>query len=659
VQMSRHPLFLTLGLLAVVGCNCQRGPGPASALPDFTANPTVLSFESCPSQDETGAAVADVFPAVQTFTIENIGRVPGPLSVTLQGKDAALFQIVQSTLVESINNGEGVEIQVQFAPTAAGDATAELVIDDGYEETDPVKVTLSGMGSTLPAQPKIKISYQDKDSGEFVECLESFNGSIDNCMVLWPDTYKEQSTTLKMKIENLGCPTLKVTGIELLPYNPGEDVQFFLDKPNVPPSDPTPALLSLADGTQQMELEVRFAPQDNTSPDGQRYAYMKVLSNSVTSPESNIMLFGNAAEPSLYSTPTFCDYTGPGDCQGTRVPTTGQNSKSVFQILNGGNTPVTIESVALRNLAPNRFKIGAANPQGKTIQPGASEPLEIEYTDAPLYVTELLDIKGTSQSGTVTMPTNTVTIRLQGGVLPCLFTEPGDTLDFSGTAGKAEKPLEICNRSLDLQGNACGVLNINNVQVTQGMQFFKVKTPSPAGATVDPGACATATIEFTPPVTGGVQAGTLDLTTNDPDYTPYRVNLLSDKPVDMIPVAVVTGPPPAKETPSMSVELSTLPPPPQHRVIDIYGTDSYDPPNMGPIVKWSWYLERPNGSAADLVQGGVSVHNKETTTGVVQLDFDPLLTGSPKTGLYKVHLTVFDSANQRSATRTLEIDVRP
>ncbi len=656
MQMSRHPLYLTLALLVVAACDCKNGPGPTTATPDFVASPTVLSFESCPTEDENGAPVADVFPSVLTFTIKNIGRVSGPLSVVIQGNDAALFTVLENTLVAEVAGGETVELKVQFTPKTAGDATAEMIIDDGVDDTAPVKVTLLGSGSTLPAQPSIKISYEDKDApGTWVECLESFNGSIDNCMVLWPDTYMEQNATLKMKIQNLGCPALKVTGIELLPFSEGEDIQFFIDKPAVPPSVPNPALLSLADGTQEMEVEVRFEPRDNGSFDGQRYAYMKVVSNSVKSPDSMITLAGIAAEPSLYTTPTFCDYTDPSDtCNGTKVPTTGKNAKSVFQVTNGGNTDITIESVTFRNPSQTRFAIGGANPVGKTITAGLSEPLEILYTDAPLFVTELLDIKGTSGG----MPTNTATIRLQGGVLPCLYTTPEGQLDFSDTNGKAEKPVEICNRAMDSQGNGCGDLNITNVQVTQGPNFFKVKTPSPAGSTVAAGTCTTATIEFTPPVSGGTQAGTLDITSNDPDFTPYRLMLYSERPPDEIPVAVISGPPPQRLENNMSIKLSELG---TLKRIDVYGDMSYDPPNMGPVVKWKWFLNRPNSPGAAnavLTQGGMSVDGKETTTGVVTLDFDPMNTGVAGIGMYEVYLTVFDSANQQSVQQRLRIDVR-
>lgn len=648
MQKFRHPLFLTLALLVVAGCECNPGPGPRTALPDYVATPTLLSFEACPSQDETGAAVADVFPAVQTLTVENIGQVSGALSVTIQGRDAALFQVVESSVVESIGSNESVELQVQFSPKAPGDVSAELVIDDGSEETEPVKVVLEGSGSSLAAQPKIKISYQLKDTGDFDDCLESFNGSIDNCQVLWPDTYKEQISTLKMKIQNLGCPTLKVTGVELLPFNEGEDIQFVLDKPSPAPSVPNPALLSLADGTQELELEVRFEPRDNGTQDPQRYAYMKVSSNSVTSPESMIMLYGAAAEPSLYTTPTFCDYTNPNDtCNGTKVPTSGLNAKSVFQITNGGNTDITIESVAFRK-SQTRFAIGGANPQGTVIAPAQSAPLEILYTDAPLFVTELIDIKGTSAG----MPTNTATIRLQGGVLPCLYTEPDLQLDFSDTTGKAEKPIQICNRAMDSQGNSCGDLNIVNLQVSQGLQFFKVKAPAPVNTTLSAGNCATATLEFTPPVTGGTQAGTLDITTNDPDYTPKRLMLYSDKPTDYVPEAVIKGP--AGETPAMSVKLSEINP----KRIDIHGEESFDPPNNAAVTQYKFYLVPPNGAVvpvdADLIDSaGVSVHNKLTPQGVVSLVFN-----TTKTGLYTVYLTVYDSANQASTTKQLQIDVR-
>ena len=170
MQMSRHLLFLTLAVLVVGGCKCPGGNGPTTAQPDFIASPTVLSFESCPTEDENGAPVADVFPAVQTFTIENIGRVSGPLFVTLQGKDAALFKVLEDTLVPEVGSGETVELQPE----------SRLRLGDGEALVD---AAIAGLGI---AQVPDYMVADAHGAGRVVEVLREFRAPPYPISVVYP-----------------------------------------------------------------------------------------------------------------------------------------------------------------------------------------------------------------------------------------------------------------------------------------------------------------------------------------------------------------------------------------------------------------------------------------------------------------------------------------
>lgn len=643
---GRGRLGVAIAVLAFAACRCDPPP-VQTAPPELRASPAALTFATCPAQDENGQTVEDVFPDRQTFTLENLGRSRADLTWEIRGPGKDRFQIVEETKATELGASQTSEISVLFTPLAAGDVTAELVIEDGSGDTEePVIVKLVGTGSDLPAQPTIKISHVDA-AGNETECLESIDGTIDNCLVNWPDTFLDQTSTVNLKIRNLGCPSLKVTDLSVEPFSSTPVVQFFMEAPAIPPSPSTPVVLNLADGTEEMDVSIRFEPKDDGTNDGQRYAMLKVGSNAAKSPNSLITLFGYASQPAIYATPTFCDFTDTDDtCNGTKVLTSGNNKKAVFQVTNGGNSELTVDSVAFRQPASGRFAFSGENPIGQTIAPGASLPLEVFYTDAPIYVTDLIDITATAGGQSA----GKATLRVSGGVLPDLYTEPDQRLDFSGaTTTTTTKPLQICN------GTGAGTLLVNQTLITQGGTFFKVKNPVQTGTEVAAGQCISIDIEYTKPVSGGIQAGSLQIASNDPDYgapSHYLVNLYSEAPLDELPVAVLKNA--AGVENSYSVKLSVTGANKQR----LHGEDSYDPPNM-PVAKYQWFLgKKPTGAVAsieDPAVPGTSIDGVIGTVSEAHLELD-----STRTGEYRIYLKVFDAAGQASSNvAELKILVNP
>ena len=72
-----NPIRLIVAILAFAAVGCRCGPTTTTNKTDYDAMPTALSFSACPTKDETGMTVKDVFPDEQKVTIKNEGKAGG------------------------------------------------------------------------------------------------------------------------------------------------------------------------------------------------------------------------------------------------------------------------------------------------------------------------------------------------------------------------------------------------------------------------------------------------------------------------------------------------------------------------------------------------------------------------------------------------------
>lgn len=111
----------------------------------LTATPTSLDF---------GAQVVGTSPPVHDVLIENLGDEPsGPLTLTLSGPDAALFEIVTHTCVIRLTPAQECRVSLRYAPRAVAPATATLTI--GATPGGPLVVPLAGAGAA-PDQLRVE-----------------------------------------------------------------------------------------------------------------------------------------------------------------------------------------------------------------------------------------------------------------------------------------------------------------------------------------------------------------------------------------------------------------------------------------------------------------------------------------------------------------------
>lgn len=649
--MKTKLLVLTAVLSSFAGCRC--GPNNNTGLtPDFSVNPTALEFRACPTKDEAGNPVSDVYPAEEKVTVRNNGKVSGQLVLGFRGDDKAAFSVAPTADTSDVVGSTEREVPIRFSPSRKGDLRAELVIEDGNDTTKEAVVTLVGVGKNLAANPKLQVAGQNKDAPtQYDVCQEGLL-----CQVVFPDTLYKEASTLDIKLRNIGCPAMKITGLEIVPVGAGStNLAFFIESPAVPPSATTPLVVTEGVDNAETTVKVRFAPETDGSNDTQRFAILRVKSNDPANPEFDISLFGSALAPDLFANPTYCDFTN-GPC-GTKAVGAAQ---ATFELKNYGNAAIEIEKIEFASTgngqsgSNGRFTISGSL-VGQTIAPTSGVlNLLVTHSDAPLYVIDQLTITA-KVPGQASGSAGRVVLTLAGGKLPCLETDPNDTLSFQDPQTElSAKEVTIRNKN----DPACGELVIGKLAVDQSPFFSLIDPSAPVGTRLTAGQTSTATIQYKKPVSGGTQAGVLRIPTNDPNFplTGKVVYLYSNSPLNQLPVAVVEGCLPSDTTcaqaksVSMSVQLSQLSP----KQLTITGKSSYDPGNASStaITKYQFRLVRrpTNAAAASLANDGVKITSKQT---VLTLDPGAL-------GLYQVTLVVTDDSGQDSAIAgDLKINVNP
>ncbi len=665
--MKIRLLILAAVFATVAGCKC--GPPITKNSPAYVALPKALNFEACPTKEADGGTVLDVFPDEQKVSIRNDGKAGGGLKLTFTGEGAAVFS-AKAPVPTAVNALETIDLPLLFSPVKKGVVKAQVVISDETDGTVDLAVDLVGTGSDFAVQPTLVTSVSDVNTGKYCNCGE-VGCALSVCEQDFPDTLFKESASTEIKLTNSGCPALKITGLEIIPYNGAGagNLAFFIDAPAVLPTTSTPLVLTQSESRQTTKVKIRFAPEDDASGNLIRYATLRVKTNDPNAHDGDnnvggfdILLQGNALQPAIYTTPTRCDFNDTNDTCGNA---TRMIDKSHFEVKNGGNVAIKIDSTTFKSNGSqtsnqdNRFAI-TSSISGMTVAPGASVALDVTHNQMPLYVLDLLTISA-SVNGQAPGSAGRAIISFAGGKKPCLSTVPAidlvsgqAKLDFAAPATTlSAKQLTIKNGP----AATCGDLIINGVSIDTNPFFTLIDPMIPANTRIAPGSSLDATVQYKKPVSGGTQVGSLRIDSNDGAFaTPpgYVVQLYSESPLDELPVAVLKGCLPADTTcaagklSSMSVNLSTLPngPTAGTKLLLMYGLDSYDPPGMTKKVtnyQFRLVTHPTNATAASLENDGL-----KDPKSAVKLTLD-----GTATGLYRVTLGVFDDKNQASGTVAL------
>lgn len=639
--------------LSVGGCRC--GPTMTNdVVPDYQPTPTALTFSACPTVDESGNPVADVYPDSQKLTISNRNKVAGGLKLSISGAGAANFTL-PTELPTGIDSLGEIEVPISFAPSTQGDVRAELTIDDENADTDNKTVALIGNGINLPAQPSLETGPQKKDGSGFWTCTQ--DETFEHCTLDFPDTLADQTNTLQLKIRNKGCPALKITGVEFVDYTGGPAV-FSLEEPASPPSEAAPLILSAANGTEEVTFTIRFTGiDDNSGPSQFHSGAIRLLTNDPVHGDGQaqpalIGLQGNVIQPSIYVTPTSCNFSqllpdgGYPSC-GNDPPVA---NKASFKVTNSGATALSISSVTFVSTGTatgvdGRFSL-SHDITGQTLQPLDTATVEVTNVDMPLLVTDqvkiVADIPGLGTGSGGTVLTSVIS-----GIKPCMTTEPDNVVDFGDPADELTvKRVTIKN------GTGCGTLTIQNITISQQPLFSIVDPPVPAGTTLSAGQTIEASFQYQRPPSGGQQTATVSIASNDTDFSPAKLLVLqSNAALDQIPEARLTSCSPAQllaDPQCASGASSTA----TYRLSDLTAPEvtfsGYNSSDDHMVAKYQFTLLRPVPNGTSLQNDGV-----QTTSNLAKLTLPPGAAGNN----IRVQLTVFDDRGQASTPTTMLISV--
>ncbi len=629
--------------VAITGCTCK--PPPSTSLtPDFKPDPAGLTFSACPSTDETGKSVVDVFPDTKKLTISNTSRVASELTLTFSGPGKGNFSL--GTPVPKVIEGLGnVEIPILFSPAKKGGVKAELIIADNSDVTDDEVVALTGEGVDLLGQPTIETGVPLAGGG-FSKCTEA--SAVSDCQLQYPDTMVDQSSTMQIKIRNKGCPALKITKLEIIPNSDTSLDTFTIESPALLPTESAPLVLSQADGTAEVTITVRFNAKEGVTADALRSAVLSIVSNDPrpdigdgTYSPASIALEGNAIKPDFYVSPPNCNFTKPWDAAtnscgnlGGAVP-----HKANFAVKNSGTTPITIAKVSFHSSggtssSDNRFIISKTI-QGSTIAAGSEGIIEVTETDAPILVSDQLEIDAGAAGK--------VFAAVISGVKPCLTAAPIDTIDFGDPADElTTKVLKLSN------GAGCGVLVINSVNISSQNRFSLLAPLIAPNSSLPAGQSVETTVQYQRPPSGGSQTAELTVATNDPDYKPLLMILTANAAHDDVPAPLITACSPTQLTTDAecmagaqglaNYALSTINP----DEITISGVNSTDDKV---VTAYTFtLLSQPMGVTEDAL-----VNNKVKSAS----NLTTLKIPSGGLGAYKVKLDVWDDRGQKSPTPSL------
>lgn len=686
--MTRLSSLVVTAIISAAGCKC--GPPPiVTSRPDLRANDSngapiaAIDFTACPSKDETGQAVRDVFPDAEPVVLSNLtGKAGAKAKFTFSGADADAFQlrigsgdggafaVVTTPFELDIGVGEDRAFEVAFAPKKKGAQSATLTIDDQDAETktDPV-ITLIGTGLDLPSQPTLETGVQMEDGG-FTVCEQ---GSIfTDCELGFPLVQFETTVTKKIRIKNKGCPALKLTAIKVGIDTLGtESPDFKLISP-ASPSTAAPISLNKADGTDTLEATIEFKPTDTGPGNETKSGFIIVDSNDPVnmapiSAPGVLSLRGEGLRPALSATPTSCDYSRMSDNCGNS-PKIADRAR--FVVRNDGNAQVRISEVKFKSSGMatsgqnGRFNL-AMNPTGTTINPGMSITLEVTHNDMPLYVIDELQLKSVFVAGNI--PSGDVSFALFGGRQPCLDTLDEVNFNNPQTPMSAQSFFIGNTRRLSDGGtdsSQCGTLVINQIGIEQSM-FFSIIDPKIAPNTSVPAGMRVETaIQYNRPPSGGMQVGKLKILSNDPFFGPpagtKEINIISASPFDPPPNAILKGCVPAMlindpncsvsgTESQMTVQLSMITQMP--KTITVSGFDSTDSDGsmMGKPREYRFQLLAP------FPQGASAMSVTPNTRGMV----DKAVVSLPGPGLYRINLTVWDSRGQQGQPVSLNVNVIP
>ncbi len=402
------------------------GNSSTAPVPQLTVSRTNLSFGS----------ISVNTSSAQSLTLTSSGSAP--LTVNTATVTGTGFSLTGGTLPATLNPGQSITLELQFAPVATGSSTGQLTINSNASPAT-VNVPLSGSSTDVPV-PQLTVS---------------------NASLAFGDVTINTSSTQTLTLRSTGTSPVVINSTSL--SGSGFAVT----------GGALPATLNPG---QSMTLQVAFTPTAAGAATGQ----LTINSNS-SSGASTIALTGSGTATPVSQLTVSTASLSFGN---VTVKTSAAQS---FTLSSTGTAPVTINSAII---AGTGFSL-VGSPLPTILNPGQSVTLQVQFSPtAAGATTGQVTINSNSSSGAAT-----VALSGSGIAAPVpQLTVSSAALSFGSIAVDSST-----TQALTLRSTGTASVTVNSAAITGGM-FSVVAQSFPISLAA--GQSVTLQIQFNPTAAG-------------------------------------------------------------------------------------------------------------------------------------------------------------
>ncbi|MEL6288022.1 MAG: choice-of-anchor D domain-containing protein [Pseudomonadota bacterium] len=425
------------------------------------------------------------------YTLENTGTAP--LTVTgipITNQSNVIASTTTTMFPFFVPAGTSTVVQVTYSPVVAGPFNFEIDFESNDADENPFDVTVSGSGTGDP---------------EFTLFSSTTPSVIDD-----GDTDTQGNrvagtpVTITYTVNNAaGFDTLNITDIDVA------------NESNVTVGVITPTTLSVPPGAATADFTVTYTP----TIVGLFSFDLQIANNDPNEDPYNVRVSGTAT-----GTPEIDESRGGtaiadngSDAQGNQAA--GTAVTLTYTVANTGTDTLNVSNIATSGAT--NVTVGAPSTTTLTVAPGASSTFTIDYTPTIAGAFDF-DIAIASDdadenpydiavSGTATGEADLAVSSSIGGAVADGGTDP--------QGGQAIGAPFTVTYTVSNTGSL--PLAITDIATT-GLSNVTDATPSTMTLTVAPGASGAFTVTYTPS-SAGPFAFDLDITSNDPDESPYDI----------------------------------------------------------------------------------------------------------------------------------------
>ena len=358
------------------------GSGQQNSAPQPPPAPTAALEVSATALEFGSVTLGSV--SQQSLTLTSSGSAPLQISSLNAGGS---FTAQAPTLPLTLQPGQTLNLPVQFAPSAAGSVTGQLVIASNAAASPSVNISLDGSGASSAAPPPPPVPPAPGTPALTLSSTAIDFGSA--------PVGSQTPSSVTLTSSGTVAVTLQSAAVSGDGFSAGQ-----LQLP-----------LTLQPG-QQVSLPLTFTPSSVGSTQGQ-----VILTDDATGSANTIALTGTgvaAASPSLSISPGGVDF---GDV------TVSTNAFKVITLVANGSVPVTVNSVVVAGASFSSAVQGLP----RTLQPSQQMSVQVKFDPAA---------EGNA-TGTVTVSSNsagnaTSVVSVRGnGVAPAVPSLAGSASSLS------------------------------------------------------------------------------------------------------------------------------------------------------------------------------------------------------------------------------------